>query len=75
MISNPEDYEKARSDLRILEQRITDLERRHPIGDNGFTKASVRKLIAIMNADLAAYEAREDTRLHVPLGASDTDRA
>jgi hypothetical protein len=42
------------------------LEQRHPVVENGFTKASVRKLIAIINADLAAYEAREDTRLATP---------
>lgn len=46
VISNAAEYEKARSDLRILEQRIADLEREHPIGEKGFTKAGVRKKIA-----------------------------
>lgn len=59
MISNIMEYEKAHADLRILEQRIADLEQRHPIGENGFTKASVRKMIAIINADLASFEGRE----------------
>lgn len=63
MITSVEDYEKAHADLRILEHRIADVEQRHPVGENGFTKASVRKLIAMINTNLAAYEAREDTRL------------
>lgn len=66
MITNVAEYEKAHADLRILEQRIADLERRHPLGENGFTKASVRKLIAMINRDLAAFEAREETRLATP---------
>ena len=66
MITCLEDYEKAHADLRMLEQRIAELERRHAVGENGFTKASVRKLIALINADLAAYEAREQTRLAAP---------
>lgn len=63
MISNAADYEKAHSDLRILEQRIADLEREHPIGEKGFTKAGVRKMIAKINEELAAFEGREEARL------------
>lgn len=63
MISNPVEYEKAHSDLRILEQRIADLEREHPIGEKGFTKAGVRKMIAKITEELAAFEGREEARL------------
>jgi hypothetical protein len=45
VITNAAEYEKAHSDLRILEQRIADLEREHPVGEKGFTKAGVRKMI------------------------------
>lgn len=66
MISNAVEYEKAHRDLRILEQRIADLEREHPIGEKGFTKAGVRKMIAKINEDLASFESREETRLATP---------
>ena len=66
MISNSAEYEKAHSDLRILEQRITDLEREHPIGEKGFTKAGVRKRIAQINEELAAFESGEEARLATP---------
>lgn len=56
MISSPAEYEKAHSDLRILEQRIADLEREHPIGEKG-------KMIAKINEELAAFEGREEARL------------
>jgi len=66
VISNAVEYEKAHRDLRILEQRIADLEREHPIGEKGFTKAGVRKMIAKINEDLASFESREETRLATP---------
>ncbi len=62
MITNAAEYEKAHSDLRILEQRIADLERDHPIGQKGFTKAGVRKMIATINGELAVFESRKVTR-------------
>jgi hypothetical protein len=42
---------------------ISDLEREHPIGEKGFTKAGVRKMIAKINEELAAFEGREEARL------------
>ena len=62
MITNAAEYEKAHSDLRILERRIADLERDHPIGQKGFTKAGVRKMIATINGELAVFESRKGTR-------------
>ena len=66
MITNAAEYEKAHSDLRILEQRIADLERDHPVGERGFTKAGVRKMIAKINEELAVFESREEARLATP---------
>jgi len=66
VITNAAEYEKAHSDLRILEQRIADLERDHPVGEKGFTKAGVRKMIAKINEELAVFESREEARLVTP---------
>jgi hypothetical protein len=66
VITNAAEYEKAHSDLRILEQRIADLERDHPVGEKGFTKAGVRKMIAKINEELAVFESREEARLATP---------
>jgi hypothetical protein len=66
VITNAAEYEKAHSDLRILEQRIADLERDHPVGEKGFTKAGVRKMIAKINEELAVFESREEVRLATP---------
>lgn len=63
MILNAAEYEKAHSDVQILEQRIADLDREHPIGEKGFTKAGVRKMIAKINEELAVFEGREEARL------------
>jgi len=66
VITNAAEYEKAHSDLRILEQRIADLEREHPVGEKGFTKAGVRKMIAKINEELAVFESRAEARLATP---------
>jgi len=66
VITNAAEYEKAHSDLRILEQRIADLERDYPVGEKGFTKAGVRKMIAKINEELAVFESREEARLATP---------
>ncbi len=66
MITTAAEYEKAHSDLRLLEQRIADLERDHPVGEKGFTKAGVRKMIAKINEELAVFESREQARLAAP---------
>ncbi len=63
MILNAAEYEKAHSDVRILEQRIADLDREHPIGEKGFTKAGVRKMIAKIYVELATFEGHEEARL------------
>ncbi len=62
MISSSAEYEKAESELRELEQRRIGLQKQHAIGDKGFTKAGIRKLIARLNEELAVYEASEEAR-------------
>lgn len=55
VISNAAEYEKAHSDLRMLEQRIAELEQEHPGDDKAFAKAGVRKMIARLNEELTAF--------------------
>jgi len=38
------------------------LQRGHPIGEKGFTKAGIRKLIARLNEELAVFEGGEEAR-------------
>ena len=52
MITTAVEYEKAQSELRDLQQRLAQLQRDHPIGEKGFTKAGIRKLIARLNVPL-----------------------
>jgi hypothetical protein len=66
MISNPTEYEKARDELRTLEDRLEQLQRSHPIGSKGFTKAGIRKMIARLHEELAVYEGSEEARQSVP---------
>ena len=56
MINNAVEYEKAEQELRDLEGRLERLQRSHPIGSKGFTKAGVRKMIARIHEELAVYE-------------------
>ena len=62
MITTTVEYEKAQAELRHLEERLAELQRDHPIGEKGFTKAGIRKLIARLNEELAVYEGSEEAR-------------
>lgn len=62
MITTTVEYEKARSELQDLQERLADLQRKHPIGEKGFTKAGIRKLIASLNEELAVFEGSEEAR-------------
>ena len=53
MITTAVEYEKAQSELRDLQQRLAELQENHSIGEKGFTKAGIRKLIARLNEELA----------------------
>ena len=65
MISTTAEYEKARDELRLLEQRLERLEQNHPIGSKGFAKAGIRKMIARLHEELAIFEGSEEAR-HEP---------
>jgi len=66
MIHNLDEYEKAQEEMRILEKRLEGLQRDHPVGSKGFTKAGVRKMIARLHEELAVFERSEEARQSVP---------
>ena len=62
MITTIAEYEIAQAELRELQKRLERLQEEHPIGEKGFTKAGVRKLIARLNEELAVFEGSEEAR-------------
>lgn len=62
MIVNPTEYQKAQEEIRDLEERLARLQKTHPIGSKGFTKAGIRKMIARLHEELAVYEGSEEAR-------------
>jgi hypothetical protein len=66
MIANSTEYEKARDELRALDDRLARLLESHPLGAKGFTKAGVRKMIARLHEELAVYEGSEEARQPLP---------
>lgn len=62
MISTVVEYEKAQTELIDLQDRLAKLQLNHPIGEKGFTKAGIRKLIARLNEELAVFEGSEEAR-------------
>ena len=66
MITAQTEYDKAQDELRDLQDRVAKLQEEHPVGEKGFTKAGIRKLIARLNEELAVYEGSEEARLSPP---------
>ena len=62
MISTTIEYEKAQQELQDLQDRLKKLQDDYPIGEKGFTKAGIRKLIARLNEELAVFEGSEEAR-------------
>ena len=62
MISNTTEYDKAQEEIRMLEERLERLQKTHPIGSKGFTKAGIHKMIARLHEELAVYEGSEEAR-------------
>ena len=62
MITTAAEYDKAQAELQNLQERLARLQRDHPIGEKGFTKAGIRKLIARINEELAVFEGSEEAR-------------
>ena len=73
MITNAVEYEKAEEELRDLARRLEGIQRSHPIGSKGFTKAGIRKMIARLHEELALYEGSEEAR-EPESGATSIDR-
>lgn len=66
MIRTQTEYDKTLDELRDLQDRLAKLQQEHPVGEKGFTKAGIRKLIARLNEELAVYEGSEEARLSPP---------
>jgi hypothetical protein len=66
MIVSATEYELAQQELRDLEQRLAQLQRTHPGGAKGFTKAGIRKMIARLHEELAIFEGSEEARQSSP---------
>ena len=62
MIANITEYQRAHEELQSLEQRLAQLQQSYPVGAKGFTKAGIRKMIARLHEELAAYEGSEEAR-------------
>lgn len=62
MITTTTEYEKAEIELIDLQSRLAELQKNHPIGEKGFTKAGIRKLIARLNEELAVFKGSEEAR-------------
>ena len=60
MIINVEQYHRAQEELYQLEDRLRRLQKNHPLGSKGFTKAGIRKLIARLHEELALYEGSQE---------------
>jgi DNA-binding transcriptional MerR regulator len=66
MITTTIQYEQAQAELLDLQQRLEQLQRLHSLGEKGFTKAGIRKLIARLNEELAVFEGSEEARSSSP---------
>jgi len=62
VITTTTEYEKAEIELIDLQNRLAKLQKDHPIGEKGFTKAGIRKLIARLYEELAVFEGSEEAR-------------
>jgi hypothetical protein len=62
LITTTIEYEKAQAELANLQARLIELQRQHPIGEKGFTKAGIRKLMARLHEELALFEGSEEAR-------------
>lgn len=62
MISNVAEYEKAQAGLSDLEARLKRLQKGHPLGSKGITKAGIHKMMARLHEELAIFEASEEAR-------------
>jgi hypothetical protein len=62
VIARKSEYRKTWSEPRDLQARLERLQREHPIGGKGFTKAGVRKSIARLDEELAVFDGSAEAR-------------
>jgi CHASE3 domain sensor protein len=60
MITSANEYQTAQKELHSLEKRLERLQKDHPSGAKGFTKAGIRKMIARLHEELALYEGSQE---------------
>lgn len=60
MITTTEEYQRAQGELHQLEERLARLQQASPLGEKGFTKAGIRKMIARLHEELAIYEGNQE---------------
>ena len=66
MITDANEYGKARQELDLLEARLDKLLSEHPGPAKGLTKAGVRKMIARLHEQLAVYEGSQEVATESP---------
>jgi hypothetical protein len=62
LISTPQEYEAANSELQRLEDWLARLQREHPAPSHGLSKAGIRKMIARLHEELAVYEGSQEVQ-------------
>jgi len=62
MISTIIEYEKAQQEIHDLENQLARLQESNPLGQKGFTKAGIRKMIARLHEELALFECSQEAR-------------
>ncbi len=66
MISSQTEYQKVREELQDLTSWLSRLEEEKATARKGLTTASIRKMIARLQEELAEYEAARELRPPVP---------
>ena len=60
MIADSQQYKKADEELRQLQDWLDRLIRENPAPEKGLTKAGIRKMIARIHEEMAAFEAGQE---------------
>jgi len=68
VITNTTEYEMAQEEIRLLEERLSQLVQNHNPQEKGYTKAGIRKMIARIHEELALYEGGREA---APSGSKD----
>jgi hypothetical protein len=62
VISTPQEYEAAKSELSHLEEWLSRMQLEHPAPSPGLSKAGIRKIIARLHEELASYEGSQEVQ-------------